>query len=126
MRDFAIHLTHRPGELGRVANILARAGVNLKTVSALTLNHQALLRLIPDDVDTTRHALQESNIRFEENEVATVLLQNQAGELAGMADKLANAGVNIHAIYVTGLAGDMVELAIVADDPKKAKKLLAE
>ena len=38
--------------------------------------------------------------------------------------KLANAGVNVHAMYVIGLEGDLVELAIATDDPKKAKKLL--
>jgi len=36
----------------------------------------------------------------------------------------ANAGVNLVAAYVTGLEGDMVELAIIAEDVKKAKKVL--
>jgi len=35
MRDFAIQLTHRPGELARVANILGRQRVNLKAVAGL-------------------------------------------------------------------------------------------
>jgi len=124
MRDFAMQLTHRPGELGRVANVLGRAGVNLKTVAAMTLGNQAVLRLIPDDVETAREALKQANIRFEENEVASVLLENRAGALADVADRLANAGINLHAVYVTGLQDDLVELAIVSDDAKKAKKVL--
>jgi hypothetical protein len=124
MRDFAIHLTHRPGELGRVANVLGRAGINIKSVSGMTLGNQAVLRVIADDVGSARAALQEANIRFEEGEVVTVLVENRAGELADVADKLSNAGVNVHALYLTGKDGDLVELAIIADDPKKAKKLL--
>jgi hypothetical protein len=124
MKDFAVPLTHRPGELGRVANVLGRAGVNVKSVAAVTIGNQAVLRLIPDDAETARTALREANIRFEESEAITILLENRAGELAEVADKLANAGVNLHAVYVTGVESDMVELAIVADDPKKAKKLL--
>jgi hypothetical protein len=124
MRDFAIHLTHRPGELAQVANALGRKGVNLKSVAALTLGNQGLVHLIADDVEAARAALRESNIRFEENEVVTVLLENQAGELADVAAKLSNAGVNLHALYVIGLDGDLVELAIIADDVKKAKKVL--
>ena len=124
MRDFAVHLTHRPGELAQVANALARKSVNLKAVAGLTMGNQGLLHLIADDVEAARSAFRESNIRFEENEVVTVLLENQAGELAGVAAKLANAGVNLHAIYVVGLDGDLVELAIVSDDVKKAKKVL--
>ena len=124
MRDFMIHLTHRPGELARVANALARAGVNLKSLAALTLGNQGLVRLIPDDVDAARNALHEANVRFEESEVVSTLLENRAGELEDVASKLANAGVNLHAAYVVGLDGDLVELAIIADDPKKAKKVL--
>ncbi|MCC6417146.1 MAG: hypothetical protein IT429_02735 [Gemmataceae bacterium] len=124
MRDFAIHLSHKPGELGRVANILSRAGVNIKSVAAMVIGSQGMVRLICNDVDATRHALQEANIRFEEYEVVTTLRENRAGELADVADKLANAGVNLHAVYVVGLEGDLVELAVIADDAKKAKKLL--
>jgi len=124
MRDFTVHLTHRPGELARVADALSRKGVNLKSVTGMTLGNQGMLRIIADDVEAARSALQESNIRFEEGEVATVLLENRAGELADVATKLANAGVNLHALYVTGLDGDLVELAFAVDDVKKAKKAL--
>jgi len=124
MRDFAIHLTHRPGELARVAHALARAQVNLKSVAGLTIGSQGVIRVIADDVEAARRALQEGHIPFEENEVATVLLENRAGELEDMAAKLSNAGINLNALYVIGLEGDLVELALSVDDVKKAKKVL--
>jgi hypothetical protein len=62
--------------------------------------------------------------RFEEKELVNVLLENRAGELTGLAAKLADARLNLEAAYVVGLAGDMIELAIAVDDVKKAKKLL--
>jgi hypothetical protein len=124
MRDFSIPLTHRPGELGRVASALAKKGVNIKSVAGMTLGTQAAIRIIADDVDAARSALKEANIPFEESELASVLLENQAGELANVADKLANAGLNLHAVYVIGLDGDLVELAIACNDVKKAKKAL--
>jgi hypothetical protein len=124
MRDFAIHLSHKPGELGRVANALSRAGVNIKSVAAMAFNHQGMVRIIADNVEAARAALQESNIRFEESELATVLRENRAGELADVADRLANAGINLHACYIVGLEGDLIELALAVDDVKKAKKVL--
>ena len=36
------------------------------------------------------------------------------------------AGVNLEALYVPGIADDLVELAIASDNPKKAKKILEE
>jgi hypothetical protein len=124
MRDFAIHLTHRPGELARVANALSRTGVNIKSLAGLTVGNQSVVRIIADDVEAARSALRQSNISFDESELVTVLLENQAGALADVAGKLANAGLNLQAVYVVGLEGDLVELALAVDDVKKAKKLL--
>ena len=124
MRDFAIHVTDRPGEIARVANALARKDVNIKSIAGMGFAHQGVIRIIADDVEAARSALRESNIRFEESELVTALLENKAGELAGIAGKLSNAGLNVHAVYVVGLEGDLVDLAFAVDDPKKAKKAL--
>jgi hypothetical protein len=124
MRDFAIHVTDRPGEIARVANALARKDVNIKSIAGMGMNNQGLIRVIADDIEAARSALRESNIRFEESELVQVLLENKAGELANIAAKLSNAGQNVHAVYVTGLEGDLVELAFAVDDAKKAKKAL--
>ena len=124
MRDFAIKLTHRPGELARVATALARQRVNIRSVAGLAIDTYVTLRIIADDVEAARTALESSNIRYEEGEVVQVMLENRAGELAAVSTKLAEGGVNLRAIYLTGIAGDLVELAIVPDDAKKAKRLL--
>ena len=124
MRDFVIQATHDPGELARITNALSLADVNIKSIAGLAIGNQALIRIIPDDIDAARSALREGNIRFEENELVTVLLENRAGELTGVAAKLADAGLNLKAVYVVGLDGDLIELALAVDDAKKAKKIL--
>ena len=82
MRDFAIELTDRPGELGRVAAALARYNVNLKAVTGLSVGNHVLVRIIADDVEAARAALEGAGIRFTEGEIVQVLLENRAGELA--------------------------------------------
>lgn len=124
MRDLVINVTDRPGEIARVANALARGDVNMKSIAGIGFSKQGVIRVIPDDIEAARSALNESNVRFEESELVTALLENKAGELAGVAGKLANAGLNVHAVYVIGLEGDLVELAFAVDDAKKAKKAL--
>ncbi len=124
MKDLVFQLSHRPGELANVANALSLHGVNIKSVAALTLGSQGVLRILPDDLDEARNALRSQGIRFEEKELVTVLLENRAGELTGMAAKLADASLNLEAVYVVGLSGDLIELAIAVDDVKKAKKVL--
>jgi hypothetical protein len=124
MREFVFQLGHQPGEMARVTNALSLYGVNIRSVAAMTVGDQAMLHLIPDNVESARSALGTANIRFEENELAIVLLENRAGELTAVASKLAEAGVNLEATYVVGLTDDLIELAIVSDDVKKAKRLL--
>ena len=125
MKDFAVRLTNRPGELANVATALSRYGVNLKSVAGIAIDEDhVLVRIIADNIDGARSALKTSDIPFEEAEVVTVMLENRAGELASITSKLASAHVNLRAIYLTGIVDDLVELAIVSDDPKKAKQAL--
>ncbi len=124
MKEFVIQLSHRPGELASVTNALSLRGVNIKSVAAIAFGNQALLRLIPDDAEAARGALRDGNIRFEEKEVVIQLLENRAGELTGVAGKLADAGLNLDAVYLVGVADDLIELAFAVDDVKKAKKAL--
>ena len=126
MRDCSIQLTNKPGDLARVAEALARRGVNIKALTALSIDGMAMARILPDDIVAARGALEAANVRFAESEVHLVLLENRAGVVADLANRLGAAGVNLEAIYVTGIADDLVELAIVGDNPKKAKKVLEE
>jgi hypothetical protein len=127
MRDCSIQLTNHPGDLARVAQALARRGVNIKALVGISIGDGvAMARILPDDITVARSALEAANIRFTEGEVHLVLLENKSGVLANVTHRLGEAGVNLEAIYVTGIADDLVELAIVSDNPKKAKKVLDE
>lgn len=126
MRDCTIKLTNKPGDLARVAEALARRGVNIKALAAMVVDGMAITRILPDDIVTARSAFEAANIRFSESEVHEVLLENQAGVLAQLTNRLGESGVNLEAMYVTGVADGLVELVIASDNPKKAKKVLEE
>jgi len=126
MKEFRITMSNRPGELARVAGALARQEVSIKAVAATASANQVVLHLVGHDVEATRNALKAANIPFQEQEVMTVLLEDKAGEIARMSSQLAEAGINLSAIYLSGRAEDLVELVIAVDDIKKAKKVLGE
>jgi hypothetical protein len=126
MKDCSIQLTNHPGDLARVAQALSRRGVNIKALAGMSIGGAAMVRILPDDIVTARSALETAKIRFTESEVHLALLENKAGVLADVTNRLGEAGINLEAIYVTGIADDLVELAVVTDDPKKTKKILEE
>ena len=126
MRDCSIQLTNHPGDLTRVAQALAHRGVNIKALAGMSIGGVAMARILPDDIVVARSAFEAAKIRFTESEVHLVLLENKAGVLANVTNRLGEAGINLEAIYVTGTADDLIELAIVSDNPKKTKKILEE
>jgi len=126
MRDCSIQLANHAGDLARVAQALAHRGVNIKALAGMSIGGVAMARILPDDIVGARSAFEAASIRFTESEVHLVLLENTAGVLATVTGRLGEAGINLEAIYVTGTADDLVELAIVSDNPKKAKKILEE
>jgi hypothetical protein len=126
MKDCSIQLTNHPGDLARVAQALGRRGVNIKALAAISAGGVAIAHILPDDIVVARSAFEAANIRFTESEVHIVLLENTAGMVANVTSRLGDAGINLEALYVTGVADGLVELAIVSDNPKKAKKILEE
>lgn len=126
MRDCSIQLTNHPGDLARVADALARRGVNIKALVGMSFGGVAMARILPDNIVVARSAFEAAGIHFTESEVHLVLLENKAGVLATVTDRLGQAGINLEAIYVTGVTDDLLELAVVSNDPKKAKKILEE
>jgi hypothetical protein len=124
MRDFALELKQRPGELARVASTLARHHVTLKAGTALAVGTHLIARFVPSDIEAARRALDAADIRFEEGEIVPVLLESRAGELAMLSSRLADAGITVRAMYLTARVGHLVELAIVPDNPERARRVL--
>jgi hypothetical protein len=124
MRDLTIELTHRPGELVRVASMLARHHVTLRAGCALAIGTRLIARLIPSDIEAARRALDAADVRFEESEVVKVLLESRAGELAMLSSRLIDGGIGVRAMYITATAGKLVELAVVPDNAARARRVL--
>ena len=124
MREFVVELKQRPGELTRVASMLARHQVTLKAGAAMAVGTRLIARFVPSDIEAARRALDAADIRFDEGEVVSVLLESRAGELAMLSSRLADGGVTVRAIYLTSTVGSLVELAIVPDNPDRAKRVL--
>lgn len=126
MKEFRITMTNRPGELARVAGALARQEVSIKALAATASANQVVLHLVGHDVEATRNGLKSASIPFQEQEVLVALLEDKAGEIARVSSQLADAGVNLSAIYLAGRADDLVEVVLAVDDVKKARKILGE
>ena len=120
MTEFVVNMEHRPGQLAALTEALAEVGVNLDALAAYGYDGSGVVRFIADDAITARHVLQEASLQFEERRVLTSHMPKRPGELATLTRSLADAGVNIEALYVLHADADGIEFAIVVDEPDTA------
>lgn len=120
MTEFIVDMENRPGRLAALTEALAAFDVNIEALTAYGHNGEGTVRLITSDAPTTRRVLDEAALNFEEHTVLTVLLPHRPGELARLTRMLADAGVNIDALYVMRANSDGIELAISVDQPMSA------
>jgi hypothetical protein len=125
MNAFLVDLDNKPGSLAAAAEALAAKGVNILGVSGTSCGDGGRAAIITSDDATTRTAFQDARIKFKEMEATEVSLRHEPGSLAKAARRLADEGVNIEAIFPTGMSGDGVSVAFVTSNPAKAKEALA-
>jgi len=111
--DFTIMLEDRPGELARVGEALGNAGVNIEGVAGAVTDGRGVLHLAIEDADAARSALSAAGVEISGEAEAAVMDigggANQPGTLGAMARKVADAGVNVQALYLaTGNRGVLV------------------
>ena len=124
MRDITIGLRPRTSEIARIAAALAREQVTLRAGSALTVGAQLVARFIPSDIEAARRALDAAAVPFVEHEVVPVLLEGRSGELATVSARLADAGIAVRGIYLTAMLDNVMQIAIVADQPEALRRVL--
>ena len=123
MRQFEILINDRPGELAKVTDALATNGVNVMAIASERCENP-IIRIVTDDEQSTRSALKKANMKFKENELMVIELQDRPGELSKMAKKLAKSGVNVESIHILSRGNNKTSIALVVDNYKKASEIL--
>ncbi len=101
MKDLTIDLEHRPGALAEMGEALGRAGVSVEGGGAWVAQGSGVAHFLFADGSAARQALAATGIRVvEEREVIVLRLrQDVSGQLGLLTRRMAEAGVNIEALY---------------------------
>ncbi|MBN1677639.1 MAG: hypothetical protein JW880_03795 [Candidatus Thermoplasmatota archaeon] len=126
MKQFSVFVEDKVGELARVAEALAQNAINIRGLATDKLGPKPAIKIITDDENSTRRALERAGLAFEESEVVVVDLIDRPGEIAKIARKAARAGVNINSVFLMGKKGTPAAIALGTRDTKKARKALEE
>jgi hypothetical protein len=99
--QIVVTLQNKPGSLARLCSTLKDAGVNISAVHGAVVAGRGKVRLLVDNPDKAKDALKAAKIRFSEEEAIAIELDNRPGALGEIAEKLAQAKINIKYGYAT-------------------------
>ena len=100
-KQFAIFLDNRPGMLARTCQALAKAKVNILALSILDAMDHAIVRMVVDKSQEAERVLSSLHAMVQAREVVFMDVPNGVGVLAGIAERLMEAGINIEYAYCT-------------------------
>ena len=99
--DLVIEVDNEPGALARVASAVSDGGVNLAAATCTSPGERAQLHILVKHPEAAKHALGIAGVTITgEREVVVVEATDRPGELADLARKIAEAGVDLDLVYV--------------------------
>src|SRR6266496_6525939 len=100
--QLAVFLANRPGALARVCEALAKAGININALATSDTVDHTVVRMVVSDPTKALMLLGEAGALALEAEVLMIETASQPGVLAKIAERLADAEVNIEYAYLAG------------------------
>jgi hypothetical protein len=122
VHQLAVASRNRPGTLAHIAKVMGDAGVNIEGFLLTTSGSKGQVKLVVDDVDRAKEALEEAALRYTEQPVLHVRLRNVPGALARLAGKMAARKINITSGYQT-IEKDSRKASVVLEVSNLARAL---
>jgi len=101
MNDLCIELDHQPGALARMGEVLGAKGLSVEGGGVWSVDGRATAHFLFEDGAAAAHALREAGmvVHAVNDVLVQRLKQDVPGQLGKIARRMADAGVNIEAMY---------------------------
>jgi hypothetical protein len=127
VKQISAWVENRPGTLGAIADALGTRKVDIRAFMAASLDGKGFVRVVVDRPAVARKVFESLGWKTTVDDLVEVRIADRPGALARVADKLGNAGINIHYGYVgTARSASQVSLYLSVDEPAAALKILAK
>lgn len=125
--QLAVFLANRPGAISRVCEALAKAEINIHALATSDTVDHTVVRMVVSDPTKALMLLGEAGVLALETEVLMIETASEPGVLAKIAERLAEAEVNIEYAYLAGGRGAEKGLIVLRpSDVEKAQKVLRD
>jgi hypothetical protein len=99
VEQISVFLENKSGRLADVADVLAKAGINIRALSLADTTDFGILRLIVDDTEKAKGVLKENGFTVGKTEVIAVEVSDAPGGLARILNVMRAEGINVEYMY---------------------------
>ncbi|MCI4321908.1 MAG: ACT domain-containing protein [Thermoplasmata archaeon] len=127
LKEIALRMPNRPGQIARIARLLAEQKVNIASISLDSSGSRSNVRLITDRPDRALRILEDAGFTVDLHETIVVHLEDRAGSFLKVLEILAASRVNVESIAIlVAREGSRILAAIATDDVRRARRVLEE
>jgi hypothetical protein len=125
LKQLSLFLENSPGALSRPAQLLAKAGLNILTLSIAESQQFGILRLVLRDWEKAKDLLEKDGLIVKVTDVVAIEVPDRPGGLAEILTVLEQVGINLEYMYAfTVKQANQGVLVFRFDDPDKAIRAL--
>ena len=121
VKQLSLFLENKPGTLSRPMQLLAKAKINILTLSVADTQNFGILRLIVRDWEKAKTLLEKNGCVVKVTDVIAIEVTDRPGGLAEILGALEKAGVNLEYMYAFTLKRESKGMLVFRfDDPDTA------
>jgi hypothetical protein len=125
IKQLSVFLENKPGRLSAPCRALAKAGINILTLSLADTRQFGILRLIVEEWEQAKRALEQAGGVVNVTEVTAVEVEDRPGGLAALLEIIEKANINLEYMYAfTFGTGGKAILVFCFGDPDTAIQVL--
>ncbi len=125
IKQISLFLENKPGHLNAICRTLAKAGINIVTLSLADTQQFGIVRLIVEDWERGRDELEKAGHVVNVRDVVAATVNDVPGGMADLLDAVGAVGVNIEYMYAFSFrTNDKAILVFRFDDADKAIEAL--
>ncbi len=104
------------GVLAGITGVLAQAGINVESINTQNAGDRGVVIMTVDDTDHALSLLNQAGYKAVSDDAVVVRLKDEPGALAGLADRLRQAGVNIQNLHILVRQEGFALIALTTSD----------
>ncbi len=126
LKQLSVFLENRPGHLSRVCEVLAKAGINIVTMTLADTREFGILRLIVREWQRAKEVLEVAGFAVNITDVMAIEVADEPGGLEKILKAAESGGLSVEYMYAFACQRQKNAVIVIRfDDIERASAILA-